>query len=249
MADLKITDLTAAETYTDDNLIILDQNDGTKKITTGNLFSPLKKSENISYDGSSSGISGATVAAAVTELKTDIDNCYTKASIDASLATKANKTELSTETTRAQQAEQTNAKAISTETTRAQQIEGTKANSADVYLKTETYTKTETNSAISTAVTDKQLKIKALTIPAASVVANTDELKDDEGYCYDYAWAECTADTWADVVGATKADEITWGLYSEGVNFTDTGTIRIYMFAKPTADINVIIKYQKGVTA
>jgi len=100
---------------------------------------------------------------------------------------------------------------------------------------------------VDTAIADKELKSKAISIPVASVVANTDSMSADYPYCYDYALADITADTWADVYPTALSDSSVVDACLDGCNLTSAGNIRIYFLAVPTAVANVTIVYQKGV--
>lgn len=99
------------------------------------------------------------------------------------------------------------------------------------------------------AETALQLNLKSISIPVASVVANTDAVKSDFPYCYDYSLADITANSWADIFPASLSDSSVVDACLEGHNLTGAGTIRIYFFAVPSAVANVVIVYQKGVTA
>jgi len=106
------------------------------------------------------------------------------------------------------------------------------------------YTKTETDSAIA----DKALKLQNITIPHASVVANTDSLSATFPYCYDYADSTITADTVIqDIVAQDSSNQTAYDGYCFGANITGAGTVRIYFIAQPSSDMAVTLMRQKGV--
>ena len=102
---------------------------------------------------------------------------------------------------------------------------------------------------LQTEIDAKKLKIKTLTVPSASVVANTDSYATATPpypYCYDFALAEMTDNTAAKVKPQTDADYASFIKYANGANYTSAGSIRIYFKKQPTEDLNVKIEYAEG---
>lgn len=102
---------------------------------------------------------------------------------------------------------------------------------------------------LQTEIDAKKLKIKTLTVPHASVVANTDiyaTATPPYPYCYDFALVEITDNTAAKVKPQTDADYASFIKYANGANYTSAGSIRIYFKKQPTEDLNVKIEYAEG---
>jgi len=101
---------------------------------------------------------------------------------------------------------------------------------------------------VSNLLKDKALRLQNITIPSASVVANTDFLSSTFPYCYDYADATITADTVIqDIVAQDASNQTAYDGYCYGANLTSAGKVRIYFIAQPSTDMAMTLIKQKGV--
>jgi uncharacterized coiled-coil protein SlyX len=97
-------------------------------------------------------------------------------------------------------------------------------------------------------LTDKTLKLQNITIPYASVIANTDSLSSTFPYCYDYADSSITADTVIqDIVAQDSSNQTAYDSYCYGANLTSAGKVRIYFIAQSSTDMAMTLIKQKGV--
>ncbi len=240
MANRRITEVQEIQQLSDTGKIIVNDSEDVKQITKKHLLGQLADSVNVSYDGSAVGIDAQNVQGAITEVENKRKSMY-PITYKGTVATYA---DLPTDPSKGDMYNVT-----TDETTHQSNINyawngsswDSMGGTTDMNLY---YLKTETDNAIN----DKALTLQSITIPHASVVANTDFLSGTFPYCYDYADASITVDTVIqDIVAQDVSNQTAYDSYCYGANLTGAGTVRIYFITQPTSDMAVTLIRQKGV--